>query len=69
MWLTPFGPPRIIETVQEGGLISEKAKNFLSQIGTERKEKGVVSHANMAERQHAILRHAFLKARASSEEE
>eukprot|EP00975_Prorocentrum_lima_P042970 9022343-Prorocentrum_lima.AAC.1 len=69
MWLTPFGPPRVIETDQERGLISEEGKAFLSQIGTELKERGVGSPANMAERHHAILRHAFLKARASSEAE
>eukprot|EP00975_Prorocentrum_lima_P071157 12936112-Prorocentrum_lima.AAC.1 len=59
----------IIPSTQVGGLISEEAKAFLSQIGTELKGKGVGSHANMAERHHAILRDAFLKSRGSSEEE
>eukprot|EP00975_Prorocentrum_lima_P027117 5700497-Prorocentrum_lima.AAC.1 len=40
IWINPFGPPGIIETDQDGGLISEDSKKYLSQIGTELKEKG-----------------------------
>eukprot|EP00975_Prorocentrum_lima_P002542 559279-Prorocentrum_lima.AAC.1 len=29
IWIHPFGPPQVIETDQEGGLISEEAKNCL----------------------------------------
>eukprot|EP00975_Prorocentrum_lima_P017997 3795507-Prorocentrum_lima.AAC.1 len=46
-----------------------EAKIFLSRIGTELKEKGVGTHARIVDRHHAMLRQAFLEARASSEEE
>eukprot|EP00975_Prorocentrum_lima_P069637 12927503-Prorocentrum_lima.AAC.1 len=68
-WIRPFGPPRIIESDQEGGSISDEAKVFLSRAGTTLKEKGIGAHARMVERHHAILRQAFLKIRAQVEEE
>eukprot|EP00975_Prorocentrum_lima_P055386 11617251-Prorocentrum_lima.AAC.1 len=47
--INPFGPPQVTETDQEGGLITEGAKTWLSQMGTELKKKGVGSHADMVE--------------------
>eukprot|EP00975_Prorocentrum_lima_P002465 542092-Prorocentrum_lima.AAC.1 len=56
-----------MESDQEGGLISEEAKVFLSRVVTTLKEKGVGSHARMVGRHHAILRQAYLRIKAQVE--
>ena len=50
MWIRPYGPPRVIETDQEGGLINDQAKHYLSMLGADLKEKGVNAHARMVEK-------------------
>ena len=60
-WICPYGPMRILESDQEGGLVSEEAKVWLSRMGTTLKEKGVGAHVRMLERHHDILRQQFLK--------
>eukprot|EP00975_Prorocentrum_lima_P011510 2448262-Prorocentrum_lima.AAC.1 len=62
MCIRPFGPPRIIEVDQEGGLISDKGEVFLS-----RGKMGGGAHARMVERHHAIRRQALLRIRAQVE--
>ena len=52
MWVRPYGPPRVIESDQEGGLVNDEAKTYLAHIGTELKEKGVNAHARMVEKHH-----------------
>eukprot|EP00975_Prorocentrum_lima_P039509 8301960-Prorocentrum_lima.AAC.1 len=47
IWIRPFGPPRIMECDQGGGLISDEAKVLLSRVGTTLGEKGVGPHARM----------------------
>ena len=37
VWVRPYGPPRVIETDQAGGLINEQAEHYLSQLGVEMK--------------------------------
>eukprot|EP00975_Prorocentrum_lima_P007688 1647288-Prorocentrum_lima.AAC.1 len=40
MWIRPFGPPRVLESDQEGGLISDEDKLYPSRSNIELKEKG-----------------------------
>eukprot|EP00975_Prorocentrum_lima_P030871 6480003-Prorocentrum_lima.AAC.1 len=67
MWIRPVGPPRIIESDQEGGLLSEEEILFRSGVGTTLKEKGF-AHAQMLELYHAILRQAYLGIKAQVED-
>ena len=69
MWIRPYGPPKVIESDQEGGLITEEAKRFLGMMGIELKEKGVNAHARMVEKHHDILRQMYLRVRAQADEE
>ena len=40
-WVRPFGPPDVLETDQESGLISEETKVYLSRIGTKLQERAL----------------------------
>ena len=69
IWINPYGPPRILETDQESGLISYRTKTYLQAMGTTLVERPKNSHAQMVERHHAILRETFLKIKHQADSE
>jgi len=68
-WIKPYGPPDVLETDQESGLICEEAKLMLQRVGTKMVEKGVNSHVKMLEKHHDILRQQFLRIKSQCAEE
>ena len=69
MWFKPYGPPKLIETDQEGGMVNVESKKLLSQYTTHIKERGVGSHATMVERHHQVLRDSHAKAKDQANKE
>jgi len=69
IWIRPYGAPTVIETDQEGGLISDEAKVHFGRIGTELKVKGVDAHVQMAEKHQDLLRQTFLRIFAQAQQE
>ena len=69
MWFKPYGPPKVIETDQEGGMVNVESKKLLSQFSTHIKERGVGSHATMVERHHQVLRDTHAKAKDQANKE
>jgi len=69
MWTRPYGPPALIESDQEYGLVSEEAKLFLQRAGTELKDRGVNAHTRMLESHHGVLRTMFLRLVSQAAEE
>ena len=57
IWVRPYGPPEIIESDQESGLINDEAKVYFSRIGSELKLKGVGASDSCT----CVLRHNVLK--------
>ena len=55
-WFKHFGPPQLIVSDQEGGLISEDAAIWAERWGTSFRFKPKGSHATVVERHHEILR-------------
>ena len=55
-WFRHFGPPQLIVSDQEGGLISEDAAIWSERWGTSFKFKPKGSHAAIVERHHQIVR-------------
>ena len=35
VWVRPYGPPEIVESDQESGLINDEAKVYFSRIGSD----------------------------------
>jgi hypothetical protein len=69
IWVRPYGPPEIIESDQESGLINDEAKVYFSRIGSELKLKGVGAHVRMLEKHHDYLRQLYLRVKAQCAEE
>ena len=55
-WFRHFGPPQLIVSDQEGGLVSEDAAIWSERWGTSFRFKPKGSHASVVERHHQILR-------------
>ena len=69
IWVRPYGPPEIVESDQESGLINDEAKVYFSRIGSELKLKGVGAHVRMLEKHHDYLRQLYLRVREQCAEE
>ena len=69
LWVRPYGPPAVLETDQESGLITEEAKVYLGRLSVELKEKGVNAHVRLLEVHHHLLREQFLRLVAQALEE
>jgi hypothetical protein len=69
IWIRQYGPPEIIESDQESGLINDEAKVYFSRVGSELKLKGVGAHVRMLEKHHDYLRQLYLRVKAQCAEE
>lgn len=69
LWLSLYGGPRVLESDQESGLITDAAKQMLQRWNTQLVQKGVNEHVRMLEKHHDILRQQFLKLEAQIKEE
>jgi len=68
-WITYFGPPGLIVSDRESGLVSEFASGWAERVGTSLKLRASGMHATMVERHHQVLRDMIHKVSSQMESE
>ena len=68
-WFKFYGYPRTLETDQESGLLSIRAKEWCQNRSINLKERPKHGHAQLVERHHRVLRETYLKIVWQCEEE
>ena len=69
LWFRAYGYPRVIETDQESGLLSTRAKEWCQNRNIELRERPKNAHAQMVERHHRVLRETYMKIKYQCEQE
>ena len=60
IWISIFGPPAVIVSDQEGGMVSEVSGAWMARRDIRLVQKARYQHATMVERHHALLRRQLL---------
>ena len=68
-WFKFYGFPRTLETDQESGLLSIRAKEWCQNRNINLKERPKHGHAQLVERHHRVLRETYLKIMWQCEQE